>query len=351
MGNMNKFTSINRFLTESIINILLLGIFFLICMGMGYGVLNRFDPGTLAALNDTAFYSAIVINGIDGVSADFPNRILVPYLGHLIYLIAPEIQSWNMVNFSLLVVNSFFTALSTMLILNMSLRITRNIEYSIISCLFFLLNFHVINLYLVSYIDSAYGFSLLLLIYCLLYNRLLFLPLVAIFGCLVKEVFLPIGSSMLLGSIIFEFYKHKNIELLKVLIFILFMMIGLITITSVDIFMGKNTYLYWNDFTNNTSSVSPDITVTNILTNIIKFMFTMGWVIILAVPSLKKLPPSITFSSMFASIAAIFLGWVAGVGGADYARFIYVPAAFIISLASAISISEIVKAYKSNLQI
>ena len=198
---MHKSSAINRFLSKSIINILFLSIFFVICMSLGYAVLNRFDPGSLEALNDTSFYSAITINGIDGVSANFPTRVLVPYLAHIIYLITPEIHSWNMVNFSLLVVNSIFTALSAMLILNMSLKITRNIEYSIISSLFFLLNFNVINFYLASSVDSAYGFLLLLIIYCLLHNKLVFLLLVGVFGCLVKEVFLPIGSGMLLGCL------------------------------------------------------------------------------------------------------------------------------------------------------
>jgi len=80
-------------------------------------------------------------------------------------------------------------------------------------------------------------------------------------------------------------------------------------------------------------------------------MFTMGWIIILALPNLKKIPPKIVFSSLFSCAVAIFLGWAAGVGGADYARFIFVPGAFVFSLASAISFSELVKWYKSTRKI
>ena len=342
---MYKFSNSNKFLTKIILNTLLLGIFFLVCMGSGYAVLNRFDPALLPALNDTVFYTAIVINGIDGVSADFPDRILVPYLGHLVYLIMPEIGSWNMVNFSLLVVNSFFTSLSALLILKMSFRITKNIEYSILSCLFFLMNFHVTNFYLVSSIDSAYGFSLLSLIYCLYYQKLNYIPVIAIVGCLIKEVFLPIGASMILGWLIYELYKNKSIELAKVIKFILFMIIGSLTIISVDaiINMGDSTFLYWNEFTKNPSLNKLEFNISDIFIGIIKFMFTLGWLIILATPSLKRLPSSILFSTAFACLITVILGWTAGVQGSDYARFIYVPSAFILSLASAISTSELVR--------
>jgi len=326
-------------------NVKILFIFFLICLGLGYAVLNRFDPASLVSMNDTAFYTAIVINGIDGVSADFPDRILVPYLAHLVFLIIPKIGSWNMVNFALLIVNSFFTSLSAMLILKMSYKITKKIEYSILSCMFFLLNFHVINFYLVSSIDSAYGFSLLLLIYSLYSQKFNYLPILAILGCMIKEVFLPVGSGFILGWIIYELYKYKNIETTRVILFISFMAIGVITILLSDLMInsGNDTFLYWSQYTQNLSSNKVEFSLFAIFIGAIKFFFTLGWVLILAIPSLKHLPYNIVFASFFACTITIILGYAAGVQGSDYARFIYIPGAFIFSLGCSISFFRITK--------
>ena len=337
---MYKYINSDLLVRKIIVNMQLLIIFFLICLGLGYAVLNRFDPTSLVSMNDTAFYAAIVMNGIDGVSADFPDRILVPYLAHLVFLIIPEIGSWNMVNFALLIVNSFFTSISAMLILQMSYKITKRMEYSILSCMFFLLNFHVINFYLVSSIDSAYGFSLLLLIYSLYSQKFNYLPLLAILGCMIKEVFLPVGSGFILGWLFYEIYKYKNIEISKVILFISFMAIGVITILLSDLIInsGNNTFLYWNEYTQNLSSQEIHLNFSEIFIDIVKFFFTLGWILVLAIPSLKDLPANLVFSSFFACIITVILGYAAGVQGSDYARFIYIPGAFIFSLGCSISI-------------
>jgi hypothetical protein len=334
-----------------LVDILLFGIFFILSMGLGYAVLNRFDPTNLSALADTTYYGNIVLDGINGINGEYMGRLLLPYLGHLIYLIVPAIGTWHMANFSLLLVNSFLTALSAMMILKISLRVTKNIEYSLVSCMFFLLNFNVINFYLVGSIDSGYGFSMLLVVYCLECNKWSFLPLIAIVGCIAKEVFLPIGSSMILGWLVYDFYRNKHIEIIKVASFILFMIAGAITVISLDIYMGGNTYLYWDDLIKRTNPAFFDSNITSFLSNSIKFIFTIGWVLILAIPGLKKLPANIVISSIFSCSAAIFLGWWVGVGGADYARFIFIPGSFALSLASAISMLELLKRYSYEMKI
>ena len=148
----------------------------MICLGLGYAVLNRFDPGLLSALSDVKMYGEMIKNDVSiwNQEIDSPvirNRFLVPYMAKIIYFNMPSIGSFNMINASLLIVNSFFTALSAMVILKMSYRITKNYEYSIVASIFFLLNFNIINFYLVGSVDSAYGLLCLLLIYCLQFNK------------------------------------------------------------------------------------------------------------------------------------------------------------------------------------
>ena len=343
----------NRLSIKILVDSLLLGIFFVICLGLGYAVLNRFDPVLLNALDDANLYGEMVKHGISSWNQEIDNpvirnRVLVPYLAQIIYLKIPAIGSFNMVNFSLLVVNSFFTALSAMMILKMCYKITENFEYSIVASMFFLLNFNIINFYLVGYVDSAYGFVFLLLIYCLQFNKWGLLPFIAIAGCLIKEVFLPVASSLILGWLAYDCYMQKKIAPMNLITFILFVATGIIALISIDTYINKSSiYLYWENILSVTNSVSVEFNTSSLVSDLVRFIFTLGWIIILAIPSLKKLPQNIVFSTAFACLVAVFLGWWAGVGGADYARFMFVPGAFLFSVASAISLSELLKKYSS----
>ena len=42
-----------------LVDILLFGIFFMLSMGLGYAILNRYDPTNLSALADTTYYGNI----------------------------------------------------------------------------------------------------------------------------------------------------------------------------------------------------------------------------------------------------------------------------------------------------
>jgi hypothetical protein len=120
---------------------------------------------------------------------------------------------------------------------------------------------------------------------------------------------------------------------------------GLLTIILVDaaINSGESTFSYWSKFTDNLTSDKFELDIISIFIGVVKFMFTLGWVMILSIPSLKELPSNLIFSTSFACFIAIALGWVVGVQGSDYARFIYIPGAFIFSLACSISTFKIIR--------
>ena len=72
-----------------LVDILLVGVFFLICLGLGYAVLNRFDPGLLSALSDVKMYGEMIKNDVSiwNQEIDSPvirNRFLVPYMAKII---------------------------------------------------------------------------------------------------------------------------------------------------------------------------------------------------------------------------------------------------------------------------
>jgi hypothetical protein len=86
---------------------LLWALFFLICFGLGYPTLNRYDPGVPRP--DASQYRAMVMQGSAGASRHFQHRVLIPYLAEPVYVFARgHAGTWDAAYFGLLVMNSFF---------------------------------------------------------------------------------------------------------------------------------------------------------------------------------------------------------------------------------------------------
>src|SRR5438445_12609781 len=90
------FTTISRWAA-------LWGMFFLICFGLGYPTLNRYDPSKTVGTPDAQKYFESV-TGQGSPEDQMRYRILVPYLARPIYKMAEgRVGSWNPTAFSLLV--------------------------------------------------------------------------------------------------------------------------------------------------------------------------------------------------------------------------------------------------------
>tara|TARA_X000000368_G_scaffold10390_1_gene8307 strand:- start:6020 stop:7048 length:1029 start_codon:yes stop_codon:yes gene_type:complete len=336
----------NKNYINLLIDISLVGFFFIVCLGLGYGVLTRFDPTLLPALVDAHTYSNIVQNGISTWHEDGPgvaHRVFVPSIARIVYLITPPIGSWNMVSFSLLVVNSLFTSFSALFILKMSYKFTNKLGFSMAACLIFLLNFNIVNSYLVSSVDAAYGFFFLLLIYCMHFNNWKWIPLIAVVGCLTKEAFLPVGSSLIFSWLIYEFHEDKRINKIHLGIFIIFVLLCSVTTMLINSYVTQSIYLPWDHLSDRTLWIESKFTFSSFFIELVKFTYTIGWLLVLAAFSLKYIPKKIVFSSLIAGLATVFMGWWVNAGGADYARFIYSPAALVISIACGISLTKILQ--------
>jgi len=71
-------------------------LFLLICLGLGYPTLNRYDPQRRDP--DTVQYREMVIHGSKSVPEHFAHRVLIPYAAHLFYrLTENRIGSWTLV--------------------------------------------------------------------------------------------------------------------------------------------------------------------------------------------------------------------------------------------------------------
>jgi len=168
-------------------------LFFLICMGLGFPTLNRYDPRSVPGLFDSIGYSSLVTGG--NLAGDESHRVLVPYLARPIYWLANgHLHTWNPVFFALLVVNSFFIATTANLLVVISHRIVGNYAVALMSGFLYLANFAVTNFNLSGYVDSAVNCMMIALAWALLTERWWLLPIWGVLGALAKETFVPLSG-------------------------------------------------------------------------------------------------------------------------------------------------------------
>src|SRR5437879_13265240 len=96
---------------------LLFCVFFLIACGLGYPILNRFDPRQTPGLSDVKIYASLVTGT---ASPDFGHvrfRVLVPWLAKPFYRLARgRVATWDPVMFGLLFVCLLFFSVYACLI-------------------------------------------------------------------------------------------------------------------------------------------------------------------------------------------------------------------------------------------
>jgi len=167
-------------------------LFFLIACGLGYPVLNRYDPRQTPGLSDVKVYAEMV-SGTAGADAGHVRfRVLVPWVAKQVYRVAEgRTASWDPVMFSLLVADSIFVAATAMLVVILGARYLGNSAVGLLGAFVYLVNFAVPNLRLVGLVDAGEGFFLLALLWSLTEGKLWPLPFIAVLGTLTKESFIP----------------------------------------------------------------------------------------------------------------------------------------------------------------
>ncbi len=177
---------------------LLGAVFFLIACGLGYPVLNRFDPRQIPGLADVKTYAALVTGAPVPDAGHVRFRMLVPWLAKPFYLLARgRFASWDPVMFGLLVADSLFVAGTAVIIVILGVTLgggqlqLRSSAVGLVGALLYLLNFAVPNLRLVGLVDAGEGFFLLAALWSLSEGELWALPVIAVLGALTKESFIP----------------------------------------------------------------------------------------------------------------------------------------------------------------
>ena len=174
---------------------LLFCVFFLIACGLGYPILNRFDPRQTPGLSDVKTYAALVTGATieDAEDMRFRRfRVLVPWIARPFYRLAEgRSATWDPVMFGLLVADSLFVAGTAVLIVVLGRRVLGSSAVGLVGALLYLVNFAVPNLRLVGLVDAGEGFFLLALLWSLSESKLWALPAIAVLGALTKESFIP----------------------------------------------------------------------------------------------------------------------------------------------------------------
>jgi hypothetical protein len=173
-------------------DLLLWIILFLICFGLGYPTLNRYDPRETGGLSDTQSYYALVTHPAEEAPSYIKFRVLVPLLARPLYLVAKgHIGTWEPVFFGLLIVNSFFVATTAYLLVRIGRLLLPTDSAALLAATIYLLDFEVSNLRLSGMLDSAEGLFLIAIVWSLLSRHYWLLPILGLSGALAKETFVP----------------------------------------------------------------------------------------------------------------------------------------------------------------
>jgi len=330
------------------LNTCLFGFFFLICFGFGYATLNRYDPGGLSFLSDYSQILYVIENGLtkNVHSEQLTTRIIVPYLAHLIYSNITELGSWNLASFAMLITSATFTSLTAVVIFNFANHLSTDVGKSVLASFLFITSFFTVNYTLVTTVDSAYIFFLSTYLIALHFEKGPWIVPIMILGCMTKEAFLPVASSFSLGFIFYSYLKSQ-VRINMLLPQVVAVISGLSTLILLDYLVKGKLLLPWDNLIaisssnfNHPSTVDGD---SNAIIESIRVIFSIGPLLVLTLMSLSKLPESLIWPGIFASIMVIVLGSMIGVGAIDYARFIFSVTAPVVCFASANSIIGVIK--------
>lgn len=175
-------------------------LFFFIAFGLGYPVLNRYDPGRIPGLSDVRSYAAMTVGEPIPGQDHLRYRVLVPALARPFYLLAQgRFRSWDAANFGLLVADSLFVAGTALLIIIVGTNQSGNYAASLLASLLYMVNFCVPNMRLVGLVDSGEAFFLLAVLWSLSEQMLWLLPCILMLGAMTKESFVPLSFAFLVA--------------------------------------------------------------------------------------------------------------------------------------------------------
>jgi hypothetical protein len=217
---------------------------FVICFGLGYPTLNRYDPRSISGLSDSVQYYKLIEQGPEAATSHFKYRVFVPYLAKLIYRVAfGRLGSWNPTAFALLIVNSIFCAAAAFLVSVLAFMLSARRLIGVVAAFAYLLNFTLANYHLSGLVDSADAFLFVLLTWALMSRRWALLPAIGLLAGLSKETFIPIGFLFAITWVLSESSVERTKEVLAVIVMAV---VGMTTVLVVRSAIDHSLVLPWN---------------------------------------------------------------------------------------------------------
>jgi hypothetical protein len=290
-------------------------LFFVICFGLGYPTLQRYDPRNAGGLTDTFKYYAIT-TGADTSSFKemFRCRVLVPYVARPFYWFARRyLPSWNAGFFGLLVANALFCATTACLIVSIGKSLFDDTGTAFFGAALYLLSFSVPNLQLVGLVDSGEACFLAAVTWSLINRKWYLLPVWGLFGALAKETFVPFSCLFAFTWWLTERRQNKNAT--SQLIWIVALaVVGLTTVMTVHSAVSGELKWPWQIAGQARAPVNFFVAFWHCLTER-SFWYVFAWLLPLGVCRLKWFPKPWLVAALVTSIFAIMLGAYSNAGG------------------------------------
>jgi hypothetical protein len=306
--------------------------FVLICFGLGYPTLNRYDPRQL--LPDAAAYANLAQDGPAAVASPFRFRILVPYLARGVESLAQgHTGTWNPLLFGFLLVNSIFVATTALLIALIGKSLLGSRSTALLASALYLLNFAISNAQLAALVDSGEALFLMAIVASMFYRRWMLLPIFGVLGALTKESFIPFSILMVLCWQIFS--PEMDSPRRRNLIFVVTMIVAeFATVIVVQSVISDHLVWPW-DFASSLNSHGNY--AANFLHSLVdrSSWYILIWLLPLGLIRIREFPRPWVAAAAAASFSALGLNAYHTAAGGGVGRCIFDIAGPLLSLSAA----------------
>lgn len=317
--------------------------FFLMCFGLGYPTLSRYDLRRVDGLVDTRAYYQMVIDRTGPTLGEYAPRVLVSYAAKPFYWLAKgRVGTWNPVWFAMLLTNGIFTATTALLIVTIGTKVIRDPFVPLLGATLYLLNFAVSNLMLSGLVDSAQALLMMAIVSTLLAGRWWLLPLWGIVGSLTKESWVPLSVAFTLGW--WVALPHDEDSRLSQLAWIGAMAAcGVVTLTILmSLVLGQTPWSYGLSVRASSSSAFSYFSHFVRCVADRNFWYVFVWLLPLGVWRLSQLPRTWVMASLFGAVASLAMGTYRDIQG-NVGRAVFDVAGPALSLSAALILDSWLK--------
>ncbi len=323
-------------------------IFFLICAGLGYPTLRRYDPRDPRTNFDRSH--ALYHWQVTGDAAEGPYepslvhyryRLLVPTLARPFYLIGRgHIGTWDPGYFGFLIANSIFCASTALVLLFVARDALGGWAPGLIAPLLYLASFDIPNYQLAGLVDSDEAFAMMALVWCLARGRWSWLPILAVAGALAKETFAPLSTILAAGWVLAERHEsHQPSLRVRLSWIVIAALVGLATVAVVFSVANQRLVLPWQlvrlgDVADTTISQRA-----RQLAGDLGLLYTFGWLAPLGVWGLRRCPRPWVAGAAASAATVIALGVYNGEPGVSRSLFTCVGP--LLSVASVVTVGRL----------